>query len=79
MARGWESKNVEAQQEERAKKKPSGRLPTPEELGRADHRRSLDLTRARMVDELRRATAPPHRTMLEQAIAVVEEQIASLK
>jgi hypothetical protein len=78
MARGWESKGIEAQQEERTLQKPRGRLPTPDELAHADRRRSLELTRARMVSDLDRASAAAHRTMIERAIAALDEQIAAL-
>jgi hypothetical protein len=78
MARGWESKNIEAQQEEAARRRPSGRPPTAEELARLDRRRALELARTRAVGDLRRATAPAHRQMLEQAIASLDEQLAGL-
>jgi hypothetical protein len=78
MARGWESKSIEAQQEENVRQKPLRRSLSPDELARAERRHSLELTRARMVDDLGRASAPAHRTMLEQAIATLDEQIASL-
>jgi hypothetical protein len=79
MARGWESKNIEAQQEEASRRRPSGRPRTAEELARQDRRRALELARSRAVEDLRRATAPPHRQMLEQAIASLEEQLAALE
>jgi hypothetical protein len=78
MARGWESKNIEAQQEEASRRRPSGRPRTAEELARVDRRRALELARTRAVGDLRRATAPAHRHMLEQAIASLDEQLAGL-
>ena len=78
MARGWESKSVEAQQEEASRPKTSGRKPTAEELAVNAQRRSLELTRKRAVADLSRASAPAHRTMLEQAIASLDEQLAAL-
>jgi hypothetical protein len=76
MARGWESKNIEAQQEEATRRRPSRRPPTAEDLARLDRRRALELARTRAVGDLRRATAPAHRQMLEQAIAALDEQLA---
>ena len=78
MARGWESKSVEAQQEEATRGAAKGPAPGPEERARAERRRTLELMRKRAVDDLGRATAPAHRQMLEQAIAALDEQLASL-
>ena len=78
MARGFESKSVEAQQEEAARGRP--RLPlTTAEQRQADARRStLRLSRARAADDLGRATVPAHRRMLEQAIDAIDEQLRGL-
>jgi hypothetical protein len=78
MARGFESKMVEFQQEEAARRGPgAARNPelTPDEQARQAKRRSLELARARAVADLERATAPAHRKMLEQAIAALDEQL----
>jgi hypothetical protein len=78
MARGFESKMVEFQQEEAARRGPDGaRKPelTPDEQARQAKRRSLELARARAASDLERATAPAHRKMLEQAIAALDEQL----
>jgi hypothetical protein len=73
MARGWESKSVEAQQEEAMRQPVASRKPGREELAREEKRRMLELTR-----DLRRASAEAHRKMLEQAIASLDEQLAAL-
>lgn len=78
MARGWESKSVEAQQEEASRGAPKRRAPTAAELALAERRRALELTRTRAAADLDRATAPPHRQMLEQAIAALDQQLAAL-
>lgn len=78
MARGWESKAIEAQQEEAARARPKGPAPTPEQNARDERRRLLELTKKRVMDDLSRATAPAHRTMLEQAIQTLDEQLAAL-
>jgi hypothetical protein len=69
MARGWESKSVEAQQQDAAHKT---RSITPED----PHRRTLELARARAVADLAVATVPAHRAMLEKLIAALDEQLA---
>ena len=79
MARGWESKSVEAQQEEAIRAGTSHRASTPAELAIEERRRSLELTRRRAVDDLSRASVPAHRHMLEQAIASLDEELSKLR
>ena len=78
MARGWESKNVEAQQEEAAR--TSGRQARgPEEPTEIrDRRRSLELARARAEADLLKACLPAHRDMLRQTLDAIAEQLRSL-
>jgi hypothetical protein len=78
MARGWESKNVEAQQDDATRGRRVGPQPTAAELVRREQRRVLELSRKRTADDLTRATAPAHRSMLEQALAAIDEQLARL-
>jgi len=79
MARGFESKSVEAQQEEAARGKVKARPPmTPEQQATEQRRRALELTRARACDDLSRASVPAHRQMLEEAIAALDRQLADL-
>src|SRR5688572_17233517 len=76
MARGFESKSVEAQQEEAARgRKPAGPARTPEERARSEHRRTLELSRKRAQADLSRAIAPAHRQMLQQAISALDAQL----
>lgn len=79
MARGWESKSVEAQQEERQRLAAPRRPMTPDEAQRADRQRTLQLTRARVLRDLDRAHADAYRRMLEEALAAVDRQIAALE
>jgi hypothetical protein len=76
MARGWESKNIESQQEEATRARTTTRSLTPEEQVRQTHRQGLELARSRAESDLTRATAPAHRSMLEQAIAALDAQLA---
>jgi hypothetical protein len=76
MARGFESKMVEFQQEEAARREKA-RKPelTADEQAHQAKRQSLELARARAAADLERATAPAHRKMLEQAIASLDAQL----
>jgi hypothetical protein len=82
MARGWESKSVEAQQEELARPKSSGkgrvREATPEERARAERRKTLELARARTLADLQSARATGHRAMLQRALDGIDEQLRDL-
>ena len=79
MARGWESKSVEAQQEEASRAELRRRASTPEQLALEDRCRTLELQRKKAEDDLSRATAPAHRRMLEQAMASLDAEIAKLR
>jgi hypothetical protein len=78
MARGWESKNIESQQEEAQRRRDSGSALTPEEQQKQVRRRLLELSRARAAADLDRATAPAHRTMLEEALKALDRQLSEL-
>jgi hypothetical protein len=75
MARGFESKMVEFQQEEAARAKTTKAKLSPEERDRVAKRRLLELARARAAADLERATAPAHKEMLQKALAALDEQI----
>jgi len=76
VARGWESKGVEAQQADReaAVTAPLPEL-TPEEVARAARRRLLEVSRARAVADRATARSPAHRAMLDAAIQALDEQL----
>jgi len=78
MARGWESKSVEAQQADRERHEPAGSTP-PEDPAKAAHRRTLELAKARAKADLLTATHPAHKAMLESAICAIDEQLAREK
>jgi hypothetical protein len=78
MARGWESKAVEAQQEEAARGRPARRSLSDADRSILDRRRSLELARAKAASDLTRASAPAHRNMLEQTLHAIEAQLAEL-
>ena len=78
MARGWESKSVEAQQEAAANQRSTPAASTREESARRAERATLSLARTRALSDLQRACAPAHRAMLEQAIAELDRRLAAL-
>ena len=80
MARGWESKSVEQQQEEMSAERKTARAPlSPAEQQRNRKREGLLLSRERLTQQLQAATNPRHRQMLEQAIAELDSQLSSFK
>ncbi len=80
MARGWESKDVESQvaATEEPKQKPGSAAKTPEQLKREQQRKDLQLSRARIVNDLASATHPNHRKSLEAALVHLDQKIAEL-
>jgi hypothetical protein len=80
MARGWESKDVEAQVE--ADESPKGHYgkstKSPELLRREAERKDLELSRIRIVHDLESATNPNHRKSLEAALAHLDKKIAEV-
>ena len=81
MARGWESKSVEDQQEAAAQRRAADAAPPvlPVEAERKQELDTLHLARARVLADLQRACQPAHRGMLEQALADVEARIAAVR
>lgn len=79
MARGWESKSVEQQQDE-ASRPQSGSKParTPEEAAKQKQRNDLALSRRSIVQRLAGATNARHRQMLEAALADLEAKLGEL-
>jgi hypothetical protein len=80
MARGWESKSVEQQQEEMSEQRRTFRAPlSPDEQQRNRKRDGLLLSRRRLAQQLQATSNPRHRQMLEQAIAELDSQLSSFK
>ncbi|HEY1264539.1 MAG TPA: hypothetical protein VGF06_13520 [Terriglobales bacterium] len=76
MARGWESKAVEQQQDEAKAEKGRDRVPmTAEQIARRQRRDGLELSRHRILQQLQMACNPRHRAMLEAALADLDEQL----
>ena len=79
MARGWESKSVEAQIEESKTTAAAGGHPlTAEEIQRRRKRAELELSRARVSQQLEASANPRYAEMLHLALADLERQIAEV-
>lgn len=80
MARGWESKAVEAQMEEARdgfRKSKAASRTARGEISR--ERRSLLLAKTHIVNEMRTTANDPYRDLLETSLAAIDEQLSSLK
>jgi len=75
MARGWESKSVEQQQEEASSAKTRSVPLTPEQATREKRRQGLLLSRQRVLQQLEAASNPRHRQMLEAALADLDARL----
>jgi hypothetical protein len=75
MARGWESKSVESQQET-ARDRTDIRL--PEQREREQKRKSLELSRRRVLHEIEATRSEVRRASLEQALAFLDEEISKV-
>jgi hypothetical protein len=80
MARGWESKDVESQVEatQAPQQKASQGPKSPEQIQREQHRKDLQLSRTRVLNDLASATHPNHRKSLEAALAYLDKQLSEL-
>ena len=78
MARGWESKNVEAQQDAAQAPQAARDKVSPAEAAKQAQRATLMLARTRALADLQMACAAAHRAMLERAVADLDERIAAL-
>ena len=80
MARGWESKSVEAQisDAEQAGVRVRGRDLTPEERVREDRKATLRLARARALQDLQQACDKRHRALLGQTLEHLDAELAKL-
>ena len=80
MARGWESKSVEQQQEEMSELQKTARAAvSPSEQKRNRQRDGLLLSRERLTQQLEAVSNPRHRQMLQQAIAELDRQLSSFE
>ena len=81
MSRGWESKDVEGQQEAHEERRREAQLRkniTEAELVHAAKRESLLMDRTRLMREMEAARHERHRQMLQQALDHIEGKLAEL-
>lgn len=81
MARGWESKAVESQQEERGARESvqaASYEASPEVRARRERLASLRMSRARTLEQLERAKGQAHREMLKRTLVALEKELADL-
>lgn len=80
MARGWESKSVEAQQAEAVQNLEQKRQRlTPEQIAKKKQLEGLLLSRANTARQLGAARDPRHRQMFEDALAELDRRIQALQ
>ena len=65
---------LERQQEAAEARRARKEQTSPEERDRKSRDESIRLSKARLEDQLRRATNPAHRTMLERALKSLEAE-----
>jgi hypothetical protein len=78
MARGWESKAIESQQESAADRRHRAPPISAADAARQAERNTLMLARTRVMADLQLACMPAHRAMLEQAMADLDRRLALL-
>jgi len=78
MARGFESKSVESQQEESQRRKAPRPAMTTEEKERETRRAGLELALAQTQAEMGSACRPAHREMLKLRLDAIRAQIEDL-
>lgn len=80
MARGWESKSVEAQQAEASDKsaKPKARL-TADAAARLRKRETLRLSRQRVLQQLEATQNPRHRQLLQDELDDLDQKLSHLQ
>ena len=80
MARGFESKSVEQQQQDAEERRSAAkRIKKSADETEADRKREgLLLQRTRMLHEIEAATSPRHRDTLKGGLKYLEEQLKAL-
>jgi hypothetical protein len=79
MARGFDSKFVESQQDDAQAKKTGARPAlTPEERARIDRRKTLEMVLARTQAELQAACHSAHRDMLRLKLEALQAELGTL-
>lgn len=79
MARGWESKSVESQIEDRREAPAARNELTRDDIERRAKRESLEMSRRRVERELEGARSETHRTALEHALRHLDDELGRLR
>ena len=80
MARGWESKSVEAQQAEASEKSGMPRVKlTPEAAARSREREKFRLARQMVLQQLEQSSNARHRKLLEDTLADLDQKLSNLE
>jgi hypothetical protein len=79
MARGWESKSVEAQIESKTDF-PAKRVKTrtPDQVQQIIEKKTLELARAKVEHELAASQNPRYSQMLRQSLSELDKKIAAI-
>lgn len=77
MARGWESKNIESQQEEALSAREVKPALSAEERARLERRQAIELALTAKRSELAHATSDAHRAYLTRAINDLQRALDS--
>jgi hypothetical protein len=75
MARGWESKSVESQQDAQSASERGDGM-TPEQRQRKVKRDSVEMSHRRVLQEIETTRSAVRRASLEQALAFLDRRIA---
>jgi hypothetical protein len=78
VARGWESKAVESQQDEAARRAVQKPPRSPEEVERDNRRVALEMVLVQTQAEMGAACRPAHREMLRLRLAAIQDELAGL-
>jgi hypothetical protein len=79
VARGWESKAIESQQEDRGTRRPAGPALTAEERDRRDRAESVALALADATAQLQAACRPAQRDLLHERVRALQSLLAGLQ
>jgi hypothetical protein len=78
VARGWESKSVEDQINEREAQKPAKNKRTPQETQRESKRQSIVLARSRTIAAMESTRDERYRALLKRTLEHLDSELAGL-
>lgn len=78
VARGWESKSIESQQDEAGRKSSGGPGLTPDQRASLQHKAGLQLALAETQAQMGAACRPAHREMLKLRLEAIQAQLKDL-